>query len=141
MQAAIVIMSILGCNDQAMNCVHVQTLEKRWATVALCDVASEKELPKHANIGYPVVVAVCDIPKSFDTAADGHASDGVATLAPMTAPDTAAGPLPVSKPKLGDEAIRIVKNILPNVDTLKTTLSAPVRMVTGTWSWVAKRFE
>ncbi len=40
MQSAVIIMSILGCDAGGSNCMHLETLEKRWPTLALCDVAA-----------------------------------------------------------------------------------------------------
>ncbi|AKI00850.1 hypothetical protein IMCC20628_02146 [Hoeflea sp. IMCC20628] len=62
MQAALIIMTILGCDDTATQCHHVEMLQERWATIQACDAVSEAKLRTFSNLDYPVVVAVCQTP-------------------------------------------------------------------------------
>jgi hypothetical protein len=62
MQTALIIMTILGCDDSATQCHYVEMLDERWATIQECDAHSEDRLRGYANIDYPVVVAVCQTP-------------------------------------------------------------------------------
>jgi len=62
MQAALIIMTILGCDDSATQCHYVEMRDERWATVQSCDAASEDRLRTYSNLDYPVVVAVCQTP-------------------------------------------------------------------------------
>lgn len=63
MQTALILMSILGCDDTATQCHHIEVLEQRWATLQACDADSEKQLSTYSSINYPVVVAVCQTPE------------------------------------------------------------------------------
>lgn len=62
MQAALIIMTILGCDDTATQCHHIEMLDERWATIQACDAVSEDKLATFSNLNYPVVVAVCQTP-------------------------------------------------------------------------------
>lgn len=68
MQAAIIIMTILGCDDSATQCHFVEMLDHRWATIEACDAEAEARLSSYNNISYPVVVAVCQTPGDADLA-------------------------------------------------------------------------
>lgn len=79
MQAALIIMTILGCDDSATQCHYVEMLDKRWETVEACDAEAEARLSRYNNISYPVVVAVCQTP----------GETGLAEAASQTAPELA----------------------------------------------------
>ena len=58
MNAAIIVMTILGCDDSATDCHYIATSAQRWTTIELCDSVSDKELAGYANAPYPLVIAV-----------------------------------------------------------------------------------
>lgn len=62
MQTALIIMTILGCDDSATQCHFVEMLDRRWATIEACDAEAEATLSGYNNISYPVAVAVCQTP-------------------------------------------------------------------------------
>ncbi|WP_394689681.1 hypothetical protein [Hoeflea sp.] len=68
MQTALIIMTILGCDDSAMQCHYVETLDQRWETIEACDAEAEARLSNYNNISYPVVVAACQTPGDTDLA-------------------------------------------------------------------------
>jgi hypothetical protein len=68
MQTALIIMTILGCDDSATQCHFVEMLDQRWATIQACDAEAEARLSGYNNISYPVVVAVCQTPGDTDLA-------------------------------------------------------------------------
>lgn len=137
MKTAFVLMTILGCDDSAVDCHHVATLQQQWTSIELCDAASEKELGNYANAPYPVVVAVCQtpdaqtasVPTTEPNAAEAHVeADG---QAPMTAEH---------EQSLTAQAITRVRRILPSTEGVKNLFVKPVRIVEDSYSWMAKRF-
>ena len=62
MQAVLIAMTILGCNDSVTQCNYVATVGKHFETVAMCDADSERQLKHYSNISYPTVIAVCEPP-------------------------------------------------------------------------------
>ena len=63
MNAALIVMTILGCNDSGTDCHYIATAQERWPTVAMCDAVSEDHLPTYANQPYPVLISVCQDPE------------------------------------------------------------------------------
>ncbi len=163
MQAALIIMTILGCDDTATQCHFVEMLDERWATVQACDAQSEDKLKTYSNLDYPVVVAVCQTPG--DSGLSEVAGEPVAPPpAPSTATAQVAPPssdVPVPKVDIpvaataepaesaatatdSGFAARVLqrfKDALPEAEDLKALVSEPVHVVTDSYSWVARRFE
>ena len=79
--AALVVMTILGCDDSVTQCHYVDTVKDRWETVEACDNQSQKKLPAYTNASYPVIVAMCE--KTAD-----------APIATAAESDTPASPAP-----------------------------------------------
>jgi hypothetical protein len=144
MNSALIVMTILGCNDSATDCRYITTVEQRWPTVALCDSVSEERLPSFANQPYPVIIAVCQNPD--------EAIETAAKTKPLPQQDQASAEVPVApepgsavseeqKQSLASRAIQRVRNVLPTTEGVKTLVTTPVRLVEGGYSWVAKRFD
>ncbi|EJL54483.1 hypothetical protein PMI09_02576 [Rhizobium sp. CF122] len=135
MQAVLVAMTILGCNDSVTQCNYIATVEKQWQTVTMCDADSERQLKQFTNAGYPTVIAVCEPPK------------------PATPPDTPKAvvenipkpPAPAeTQSRLSVFADRVAGQVrahLPSGSDMKTVLVSPVHFVSGSYSWVAKRLH
>lgn len=167
MQAALIIMTILGCDDSATQCHFVDLREERWATVQECDAVSEDRLKSYSNIAYPVVVAVCQTPDDTGLTevagepkeepigpalAEADTSLTSATPIPKAeipaaeiaeaedvAPAVAAGP--EEAPGMTSRVLTLVKEALPEKARVKALVSQPVHVVTDSYSWVAQRFE
>lgn len=92
MQTALIIMTILGCDDTATQCHYVEMLDERWANIQSCDAASEEKLQTYSIISYPVVVAVCQTPE--DTGLGEVAGEPAAADAAPTAGGNAEATLP-----------------------------------------------
>lgn len=60
MKAALIVMTILGCDDNVTQCHYISTVNGDWPSIAQCDTESQKELPRFSDRNYPVVVAVCE---------------------------------------------------------------------------------
>jgi hypothetical protein len=145
MNSALIIMTILGCNDAGTDCHYIATVNQRWPTIEMCDSVSEKQLPSYTNAPYPVLIAVCQNPETIAGATP------TPTEKPATAPATAdvpQAPIPVDqdvsqqeKETLAGRAIQRVRNVLPTTEGVKTLMNKPVRLVEDGYSWVARRFE
>ncbi|ARQ58358.1 UNVERIFIED_ORG: hypothetical protein GGE64_000339 [Rhizobium etli] len=135
MQAVLIAMTILGCDDSVSQCSYVATVDKRWETVAACDAEAERRLKSYANVHYPSVIAVCEAPKAVAAAEPPKP-------APIPAPVPA--PEPVEEPvgKLASFAENIAGQVrahLPSGRDVKETLSKPVHFVSASYSWVVTR--
>ncbi|NTF32189.1 hypothetical protein [Rhizobium skierniewicense] len=134
MRTALVLMTILGCDDTATDCRHIATMQQRWTSIELCDAESEKQLGNFANASYPVVVAVCqtpDAPKDDIAKTDGQTPDATTTSLPLDTEE---------EQTLTQRAITRVRRILPSTEGVKEVLGKPVRMVEDSYSWIARRF-
>ena len=129
MHAALIAMTILGCDDAVTDCHYIATVERRWPTIEMCDAVSEKELGRHAEQPYPMIIAVCQNP---ETAAAPEAP------APESQPIAAT---PQEEETLASSAIRRVKSVLPTTEGVKTLMTKPVRLVEDGYSWVARKFQ
>jgi hypothetical protein len=137
MQAILIAMTILGCDDSVTQCTYLASPEKRWESVAQCDAESEKRLKAFSNVHYPTVIAVC---QPFH-------------IAQKTEPPKTAKPQPATPPVMSDpqpqpshgiagftsRAIEQARQMLPSRDSIKNVLVKPVHFVSDGYSWVAKR--
>lgn len=167
MQTALILMTILGCDDSATQCHYVEMRDERWATVQACDAASEDRLKGYSNLDYPVIVAVCQTPGDTGLAevVDEPEQDLVATAAPDADTSlTSATPIPRAdipeaeiadpdgkepavaaasdaEPGMTTRVLNLVKEALPEKASVKALVSEPVHVVTDSYSWVVQRFE
>ncbi|MBU4529664.1 MAG: hypothetical protein KUA43_11165 [Hoeflea sp.] len=164
MQTALILMTILGCDDSATQCHYVEMLDQRWATIQECDASSEEKLQLYSNINYPVVVAVCQTPEDSGVAEHGGEPVHVPSTATESASRSGASP-EIPRPKadipepviaaaaasgspadahaeagIAARAFTRFKDALPEADTLKAIVAEPVHVVTDSYSWVARRF-
>lgn len=75
MKTALILMTILGCDDSVNQCEFVETPPERFVSIELCNAASEAVLARYSNIGYPTAVAVCQTPPP-------EVTEALASLAP-----------------------------------------------------------
>ncbi|XAZ25276.1 hypothetical protein LVY75_19150 [Sinorhizobium sp. B11] len=133
MQAVLIAMTILGCDDSVSQCNYVATVDKHWETVVACDAEAEQRLKNYANASYPTVIAVCEAPKSLAAAEPAKP----ATSAP-TAPEVAE-----QQDGIGafvDNIAGRVRANLPSGQDVKNTLAKPLHFVSASYSWAAARF-
>ncbi|PDT39934.1 MULTISPECIES: hypothetical protein [Sinorhizobium] len=140
MKAALIVMTILGCDDNVTQCHYISTVNGSWPSIAQCDTESQKELPKFSNRRYPVVVAVCETSGSDMTAS----TEPAPKIAPQTdaATQQAAMPpaTPEEKPGLPKRALTWLSGAVPDRQKLQAIVSAPVHYMEDGYSWVARRF-
>ncbi|TCN18480.1 hypothetical protein [Sinorhizobium americanum] len=140
MKAALIVMTILGCDDNVTQCHYISTVNGTWPSIAQCDTESQKELPKFSNRNYPVVVAVCETSGSDMTASTEPAPTAApqATEAPQQAATTPA--TPEEKPGQPKRALTWLSGAVPDRQKLQAIVSAPVHYMEDGYSWVARRF-
>jgi len=157
MNAALVVMTILGCNDSGTDCKYIATAQERWPSVAMCDSVSEDHLPTYANQPYPVLIAVCQDPEIASIPNVGpipvtrpsasQETQPAETNTSDTSVDTNAQKVEVAEvtpeeaETLAGRAIQRVKTVLPTTEGVKTLMTKPVRLVEGGYSWVARKFD
>lgn len=143
MKAALIVMTILGCDDSATQCHYISTVEGSWQTVALCDSESQKQLPKFSNDhNYPVIVAVCETAGNDMTAMANPEPLPQLNPAPL---DTQTVPVPATtqteeKPNLPRRALAFITGALPDPEQLRNAVTKPVHYVEDGYSWIARKF-
>ena len=134
MKAALVVMSILGCNDAGTTCIPVAQVPDQWQTIAACDAASEKHLARYTNVDHPMIVAVC---QTADTTALEDSTEDFETASRPVAP------VPPSDAEqrrgIAARAVDLVRGVIPTGQGLRDTVRYPVHVVTDTYSWMARR--
>ncbi|MDO1583708.1 hypothetical protein [Rhizobium oryzicola] len=135
MRTALVLMTILGCDDSATDCSYIATLQQRWQTIEQCNAVSEKELGRFVNVSYPVVIAVCQDP-SITEAKAPEAPHSVPLLQATTPAEKRA-----EEQSLARQAIDKVQSILPTSEGMKNLVRKPVTMVQDGYAWVVKRLR
>lgn len=144
LNSALIVMTILGCNDAATDCKYIATAEQRWPTIEMCDSVSEQQLTGYANQPYPMIIAVCQKPETTEIANAPVPQSKPQAQPSITAEAPAAPQEPVTpqeKETLAGRAIQRVKNVLPTTEGVKTLMTRPVRLVEDGYSWVAKKFS
>lgn len=151
MVPALIVMTILGCDDSVSQCHYVSTVKGTWETIATCDAESQKQLPKF-NANYPVIVAVCE--KADDRMAMAR-DPAQAETQPVAQPDAVpqeqphaitadTAPVPPAnetseKPGLPRRTLAMLKGALPDTARLRAVVTAPAHYVEDGYSWVARR--
>ncbi len=146
MVPALIVMTILGCDDSVSQCHYVSTVHGTWETVAICDAESQKQLPQFSNSNYPVIVAVCE--KSGEQMA--NAQDPAPLPGAQAALDQGhvANPDPVPTPPLAEQqqpslprrTLAMISGALPDTSRLRDAVTKPVHYIEDGYSWVARKF-
>ena len=136
MQTALIMMTILGCDDSVNQCHYIATNEQRWVSVELCDASSEKVLATYTNVSYPTVVAVCQLP-------DGADAETLAALpapsAPAASETPAAAPPKEAHAGIAARAIAQIRKALPGTAGIRMVFETPIHVVADSYAWVAKK--
>ncbi|NML73436.1 hypothetical protein HHL25_04765 [Rhizobium sp. S-51] len=145
MQTALIVMTILGCDDTVTNCHYVATAQEHFVSVELCDAASERVLEGYSSVSYPTVVAVCQPPE--DKAAEIPAPPAGAQLPAETALTPAPLPGPAAtlpeeeRQSLAARAVSKIRKVLPDTADIKMVFETPLHVVSDSYSWVAKKIS
>ena len=59
--AAGFLLAIMGCGESTAQCDQVALSPVRYASEAECQAASDREVARHADADYPMVVAQCRV--------------------------------------------------------------------------------
>ena len=146
MVPALIVMTILGCDDSVSQCHYVSTVSGTWQTIATCDAESQKQLPKFSNVNYPVIVAVCET--SGDKMANAKDPAPEPTHQPTLDQAHAVTPDPVptpptaeqKQPSLPRRTLAMVSGALPDASALRNAVTKPVHYIEDGYSWVARKF-
>lgn len=142
MQTALIVMTILGCDDSVTQCHYVATAQEHFVSVALCDAASEKILAGYSGVSYPMLVAVCQPPDTQSEVAAppaGAAKPAIADPAPLPGP---AASLPESeRQSLAARAVGKIRKVLPDTQDIRMVFETPLHVVADGYSWVAKKIS
>ena len=145
MQTALILMTILGCNDSVTDCKYIATLDERWTSIELCDSVSEKQLGAFANANYPMVVAVCQTPEQLAMSPNAKPPSAKPSVEAVPAPQTTAVETPAAVEEehrtLAHRAMERVKSVLPSSQGMRSIITTPVHFVSDGYSWVAKKFR
>ncbi|TDH36170.1 hypothetical protein E2A64_12855 [Pseudohoeflea suaedae] len=155
MQAAIIAMMILGCDDSATQCHYLDQSAKRWQTVSACDAETEERLKAYSDHRYPVIIAICQPPtdpNELIAEATGEEADGAGGVAPRVnepkaEQDLAEDGPPANHEEARDESgitatvLRQIRSALPEKESVKDVVTAPIRFAGEGYSWVVRRFE
>ncbi len=141
MKAALIVMTIMGCDDSATQCHYIDTVGKSWQTVALCDAQAETYINRHQDKNYPVIVAVCESNNDRITA-DVVKPSQEAEPAKTTAEAEIPAPAETTEARQGlaTRTLNFVKRAIPDAASLKAAVVKPVRYAEDGYSWVIKRF-
>ncbi|PYE36816.1 hypothetical protein C8J35_10174 [Rhizobium sp. PP-F2F-G38] len=154
--AALVVMTILGCDDSVSQCHYVDTVKGSWETVAACDDQSQRKLPAYSNASYPVIVAMCEktVDASIATAAESSTvtpsapplASTPSPVSPTTATSTNERPAPHpadvasgERQPLPQRAYAMIRGVLPDTQKIRHAISVPVHYLGDGYSWVATR--
>lgn len=152
MQVAMIAMMILGCDDSATQCHYLDQSDKRWETVSACDAETEERLKAYSSHEYPVVIAICQPPTNPNeliAEATGGQADAATTPPaddPQAADTTEVAPPPSQEEAQKDEGITTtvlnqIRSVLPEKESVKDVVTAPIRFAGEGYSWVVRRFE
>ncbi|MGV0910481.1 hypothetical protein [Martelella sp. FOR1707] len=140
MQAALIAMTIFGCDDGLNQCSYIDMAETRYATVQACDSEIESKLSAYGDSGFPTIIAVCREPGELVNAALGRNPDAVL---PSTMPETttaeAQTEIPNRLQRLTRGSMAALMGIVPSRQQLANAFSAPLHVVTDSYSWVVKK--
>jgi hypothetical protein len=146
MVPALIVMTILGCDDSVSQCHYVSTVSGTWQTIATCDAESQKQLPKFSNANYPVIVAVCETSGDTMATAKDPAPGATTPSALDQAHTVTADPVPAppgaeqQRPSLPRRTLAMVTGALPDGSTLRNAVTKPVHYIEDGYSWVARKF-
>ena len=138
MKAALIVMTILGCDDSVTQCHYIDTVSRAWQTVALCDAQSEAQISRYQNSNYPVIVAACESngnQQNADVQDDLSAAGGRQT--------GTSQPSPPTEPQHGLAArtLAMLKRTLTDAADLRQTVTKPFRLAEDGYSWVVRKFD
>ncbi|HCL65744.1 MAG TPA: hypothetical protein DIC56_13085 [Rhizobium sp.] len=133
MQTALIMMTILGCDDSVSQCHYIATVERKWVSIELCHASSEQVLEGYSGVNYPMVIAVCQPPESNSAELQAPPENAQLPAVPTT-------PLPEAmQQSLAARAISKIRGVLPGTADIRMVFEKPLHVVADSYSWVAKK--
>ena len=132
MQVALIVMTILGCDDTASQCHYVATEQHQWTSVELCKLDTEKTLANYTNSSaYPTLVAVCkaDGPEVADSKTVTPEAPAAPQVLEKTRQDT------VAEEGLARRALERAKSLVPTKEGVMGLVGKPVTFVADGYHW------
>jgi hypothetical protein len=128
---ALVMMTILGCDDAATQCHFLAQPEQSWESVAACHADAEARIRAYGDVSYPVVVAFCE-----------EQPEQTASIEEEAPAAPALEPAPQGKPSpgLAVKALAQIRAVLPERDTVTSLIQLPADYLGHGYSWVMRRF-
>lgn len=146
MISAMIVMTILGCDDSVSHCRYVSSVSGTWTTIENCDAESQKQLPKFTNSNYPVIVAVCETSGPATADARAHEAPAADALTETPATETAAAetaPTPdadaQNPPGLPRRTLALIGGVLPDGTKLRQAVTWPIHSIGDGYSWIARK--
>ena len=134
MQVALIVMTILGCDDTASQCHYVATEQHQWTSVELCRLDTEKTLGAYTSrSAYPTLVAVCKEEGAPPSVAAGHEDAPAAT--PPASVIEKTGAEKVAEEGLARRAFERAKAMVPSRDGVTALAGKPVTFVADGYRW------
>lgn len=159
MKTALILMTIMGCDDTATQCHHIQTIDQNYAGVAECNAQTDARLDALGTADYPMILAVCEAkPETAELRPEATVTAGAAEPAAAATVEVDAGmPAVPPRPKADVEqkqamqAPEAEEAVSPGVLTsvrqrlsgvsLKEIALAPVHVVTEGYSWAMRKIS
>ncbi|GAB4357259.1 MAG: hypothetical protein Kow0026_17460 [Oricola sp.] len=112
---ALIVLSLLGCDDAGKQCEYLKAADRRFATIEACQAASESVLSASAGADYPAVVAIC--------------APAAETAGRPVPPEEAGMPVPVDvrQPDFLERIAGVIAGLAPGRETLAAPVDATVR--------------
>ena len=146
MSAALIVVTILGCDDGLTRCQYIDTSPDTYQTIALCDEALEADLNHYKYSEYASVVGVC---RSQDEPVEAAMGGITVTGIPEFQAKLVEEPQPAGNeatPRQGNRLVIMTNatlekaaSILPERDQVRAVAVAPVNAVKGGYVWVRRR--
>ncbi len=144
--AALIVVTILGCDDSLTRCQYIDTSPDTYETVALCDEALERDLSHYKYSEYASVIGVCrSEDEPIEAALGGIAVTGIPEEQTKLAASSQPGDgshLPEHGNRLlilADGALDKAVSVLPDRKQVRGVVVAPVDAVKGSYSWVVRK--
>ncbi len=140
-EAALIMMTVLGCDDSGVQCVPLEVYEPKWQTIALCDADAEGVLDQFTvtDANYPMIVAVCETPTNAASADTLYSEEDQAS----TIVDTEVAQTEPQKPQtLADIVAELADKAAPLTRGLKeSVVDKPVHVVEDGYAWVIRKMK
>jgi hypothetical protein len=141
-EAALIMMTVLGCDDSGVECTPVEVFEPKWETIAACDADAENVLDNFTNseASYPMIVAVCETPVDAASVDTLYSNEEQASAVAENPADQLAEEAP-KKHTLADIFAELADKSQPLTRSLKSSVDKPVHVVKDGYAWIIRKIK